>query len=206
MFDRMLKRFRHAMAKAVHRLRLTVQQKLFKWQWCGIDLTFPSTLHPHVEGRVLVWQEDWIRQLERALGRLPQAVIKAAKVSYIFVAKDLRRVGLPHDGVAYEFTDKSDRRKWIGLDISLFTPHFPESEPFHEPDLGVPLMHAILAEEIAHVWDYRLEDKGSPYSSAGAEWRRVEFDPRGRIKPFNIPNRRPCRDPDEQSAEDWASA
>lgn len=193
-------RFGDSIARLIRRLRLIVQQIQFRWRW-GIGLTLPSVLRSEVEGQVLCWEEDWIQQLEQALTQLPRAVLKAAKVRYLFVARDLQRYGQPHEGVAYEFTDASDP-KWIGLNVALFTPDL-----LHETELGVPLLHAILAEEIAHVWDYRLEDERSPYSSIGAEWRRVEFDPTtGRIRPFNIPNRRPYRDPDEQSAEDWAAA
>ncbi|MBI1923460.1 hypothetical protein HYR99_04330 [Candidatus Poribacteria bacterium] len=174
MFKGTLEWFQRAIAGFISRLRLIVKLGLFRWRW-GINLTLPPALHSDVEGQVLPWEEEWIEQLESAFTRLPRAVIKTAKVRYIFVVQDLRRIGLPHEGVAYEFTDKAEP-KWIGLNVSLFIPRFPGTGHLYETELGVPLLYAILAEEIAHVWDYRLEDKRSPYSLAGAEWRRVEFD------------------------------
>ena len=53
----MLKGLRHTRAKLIRRLRLIVQRKRFKWRW-GINLILPLTLHSHVEGWVLPWQED----------------------------------------------------------------------------------------------------------------------------------------------------
>lgn len=138
----------------------------------------------------------------------------------MFVAHDLGEKGERCDGVAYELNKsapdyaelpwyiKLSDPKWIGLDVSLLDPRCNERSPplLYEIYLGVPSLDAILVHEMAHVWDYRLEAAGSPYSSAGAEWRTVEFDPRGRIRPFTIPTRRLCHDPHEQSAEDWAEA
>lgn len=206
MSNGMLKRLRHTIAKLIGWLPLIVKARLFRWRW-GMDLTLPSALHPYVEGGVLSWQENWLQQLEQALARLPRVVIKAARVRYVFVAHGLQMDGRPHEGVAYEFQDKSlpacmalSDPRWIGLDASLLTHHLDET------DLRVPLLDARLLEEIAHVWDFRLEAVGSPYSSAGAEWRKVEFDQEGRRKPFNIPNRRMYASMEEQNAEDWAAA
>lgn len=140
----------------------------------------------------------------------------------MFVARHLRRNGSPHEGVAYEFRDTSDRvciklsaPKWIGLNVSLFTNLYYVTEPdlyVTEPDLQVPLLDAILLEEIAHLWDYRLEEEGTPYYSidwtgrVGPEWKRVAYDAIDRPKPFNIPNRRTYASTEEQNAEDWAAA
>src|SRR5262249_45183854 len=63
----------------------------------------------------------------------------------------------------------------------------------------------VLVEEIAHILDDRLYVERSPFSSAGAHWSDSEYDRSGRIRPFNIPNRKQCSDPCDQSAEDWAS-
>jgi len=185
---------------------LALEQFRKKW---GIDLNLPSALRDDVEGEVLQWQEDWIECLEQALDGLPKAFIKAAGVRYMFVADDLRYGEQPHDGVAKDFSDKSDSRcielsdpKWIGLNVSLFTAQHDEIEP----DLQITLLDARLLEEIAHLWDYRLEEEGSRYCSVGVEWLRVEFNRRGRRKPFNIPNRRIYASSEEQNAEDWAAA
>jgi hypothetical protein len=103
--------------------------------------------------------------------------------------------------VAYEFQDQPEP-KWIGLNVSLFT----DQRDKIEEDLQALLLDARLLEEIVHVWDYRLEAAGSPYSSAGVEWLGVEFDERERRKPFNIPNRRNYASAEDQNAEDWAAA
>ena len=175
-----------------------VMHRRLEQQW-GISLNLPAELGQHVEGQVLPWTETQLQQLEGALARLPQALIGAAQVSYMCVARDLQRGELPHDGVAYEFRDRPEP-KWIGLDVALFV------DQRDEPDLRVSLFVARLLEEIAHVWDYRLQAAGSPYSSVGVEWLKIEFDRKGRRKPFLIPNRRMYACADEQDAEDWAAA
>jgi hypothetical protein len=171
-----------------------------------------------VEGQVLSWQEDWIHQLEQTFTCVPKAteqvlphlfkaMINAAAVRYLFVADELQCGGQQFDGVAYEFKSESkfdlvcfalSNPKWIGLEVSLLTNWRDETEPF----IHVPLLDACLLEEIAHVWDYRLEEAGSPYSSAGVEWLKVECDKKGNPKPFKIPNRKPY----DLIVEDWASA
>ena len=45
-----------------------------------------------------------------------------------------------------------------------------------DDDLRVPRLHAVVLEELAHAWDYRLEAEGSPYSSAGEKWLSVYLD------------------------------
>jgi hypothetical protein len=189
-------------------LRRIVKQNLFKWRW-GIELRLPRTLHRYVEGRVLPWEADRIQRLEDALAQLPKPVVKAAKVKYLFVAEDLRRDKRPHDGVAYEFFDKSapgclelSDPKWVGLHVSLFTDQSGDIEP----NLQSPLLETLLTEELAHVWDYRLEEEGSRYASANVAWHNVAFNPSGIRRPFNIPNRRIYASPEEQNAEDWAAA
>jgi len=170
-----------------------MKRRLFRWRW-GIRLNLPPEPRSYIEGDVLPWQVSHLRQLELALRHLPRKLIRAARVSYLFFARDLRDNGIVHEGVAYEFTDRPDP-KWIGLNVSLFT------SSLHETDLRVPMLFACLLEEMVHVWDFRLEAEGSPYSSAGSEWVRVECDANDDPNPFNIPNRKNYN----LVAEDWAS-
>jgi hypothetical protein len=142
------------------------------------------------------WTDAQVQRLWQALETVPQALITAAGVRYLFAARELQRFGVPYDGLAYEFADR-DEPKWVGLNAALFTQ--PEEQ---EPFLGVPWFTACLLEECVHVWDFRLEAAGSPFTSTGVEWLRVEFTPQGRIRPFAIPNRKDY----DCLAEDWASA
>jgi hypothetical protein len=169
----------------------------FKQKW-NVNLTLSPLLPQGITGKVLPWEEDWLRQLDEALNRLPRKMINAAGVECMFVAKNLRRAGgRPLDGVSH--------LQQIGLDASLFR------QPQDDPDLRVPLLDTTLLEEMAHAWDRRLRREGSPDSSEGVKWLDVECDsilydaagnPSYLLKPFHIPNRKDY----DLISEDWASA
>lgn len=174
-------------------------QENFQQLW-GIDLVLPCKLCFYIKGIAILWKDDWINRLNKILTKLPRELIEAAGVRYLFVAENLQRECLLHDGIAYEFISKSEP-KWIGLNVSLFEQHGEK-----EPDLQICLLKARLLEEIMHLWDYRLEESGSPYCSTGVEWL-IEFDPKiGKQTQFNVPNRRIFVSDEEQNAEDWALA
>lgn len=165
----------------------------FSQRW-GMQLSLPAELRAHVEGHIVEWTARQVQEVETALAHLPDWLIRAASVCYLFVDEDLHLGGHSQHGVAYDLD--ADEPKWIGLHTALFT------QQEQEPWLGVPLLWARLFEEIVHVWDYRLEAAGSRYASANVDWLQVECDDTGHPRPFAIPNRKDY----DLIAEDWALA
>jgi hypothetical protein len=166
----------------------------------GIELDFPSAYWTKVCGKVVPFGEDELDLLKGALfGPDRQWLIRAAGKFYLFLAEDLA-IKLEGEGgssrvVPVEATATEDPRtllRWVGLNRSLF-----ELPPAPEFYLAVPLLHAGLMEEIAHVLDYRLEADKSPWWSGGGEWLEIEAE-----HPFDVENRKEY----DQTAEDWASA
>jgi hypothetical protein len=168
-----------------------------------------------VHSRIVPWTPDWLESVHRGLEGMPRRLVNAARVHSLFVADGLMNEGDPADAVTYctsarklirygipaTWMDRAIRKRllWVGLNRSLF------DDPTSEPYLRVPMLDSRLAEEFAHAWDYRLECRRSPFSSAGSLWGR-HFAP----IPINVPNRKDYShlsdSVSKQRAEDWASA
>lgn len=167
----------------------------------GIGLDLPPEYRRWIEGDILPINESFRRLLASILNDFPQCLLNAARINYLFVAKNLKLDGRSHEGIAYANADTSAR--WIGLNADLFEGSKKEDH------LGVSLLEACLLEEVVHCWDFFLETQEHRFCSHpvfGAEWAKVALDALMSPTPFNIPNRKQHQNLADQSAEDWASA
>jgi hypothetical protein len=199
-----------------HESMMTPKDFQKKWD-IGLEL-FP-VFRGEVEGTIVPWQTDpnWIAALDRALETVPRHLLQKACVNTVIVVEGLEVGGRLAEAANSVYDPAWEpagarpvhprRISWVAIDRKLFDG--PASEAF----LRIPFLDSRVHEEIAHAWDFALEDRASRLCSnvsfPGSAWKSVAVLADGHLAPFAIPNRKSFKDgytAEELSAEDWASA
>jgi hypothetical protein len=186
-----------------------------KWE---IGLQLAPVFKDYVEGTIVPWHTNpnWLATLDGALQTVPRRLIERSHVNVVIVVDGLEVGRRPAEAANSVYDPGAEggplpgqprRITWVALNRELFNSAAPEAF------LRIPFLNARLHEEVAHAWDFALEDRASRLCSnvtlGGSIWKSVAILADGRLAPFGIPNRKSVADgytDSELIAEDWASA